>query len=55
MWPPLSPSTPDDTRKVFARNLVGRSSLAFDYWVPEIDLVGLNALAVNVIHQTSNR
>jgi dolichol-phosphate mannosyltransferase len=38
----------DDTRKVFARNLVGRSSLAFDYWVPEIDLVGLNALAVNV-------
>jgi len=38
----------DDTRKVFARNLVGRSSLAFDYWVPEIDLVGLNALALNL-------
>ena len=38
----------DGTRRVFARNLVGRSSLAFDYWAPEIDLVGLNALAVDL-------
>jgi hypothetical protein len=38
----------DGTRRVFARNLVGRSALAFDYWVPEIDLVGLNALAVDL-------
>ena len=38
----------DGTHGVFARNLVGRRALAFDYWTPKIDLVGLNALAVDL-------
>ena len=38
----------DDTHQVSSRDLVGRRALAFEYWTPKIDPVGLNALAVDV-------
>jgi dolichol-phosphate mannosyltransferase len=37
----------DDGRAVFSRNLVGKPALAFEYWTPEIDPTGFNALAVD--------
>ena len=38
----------DDTHEVFSRNLVGKRARAFDYWRAKIDLVGLNAVAVDL-------
>jgi dolichol-phosphate mannosyltransferase len=38
----------DDSRAVFSRNLVGKDALGFEYWTPEIELNGLNALAVDI-------
>jgi hypothetical protein len=32
---------------VFSRNLVGQEALAFEFWSPDIDPVGLNALAID--------
>ncbi len=36
-----------DQRLVFSRNLVGKQALAFEYWSPEINPVGSNALAID--------
>jgi dolichol-phosphate mannosyltransferase len=36
-----------DTANVFSRNVLGRDSLAYDFWGRERDLIGLNALAVD--------
>jgi len=38
----------DGTRHVFSRNLIGKDALAFEYWRPNIDLTGFNALAVDI-------
>jgi dolichol-phosphate mannosyltransferase len=38
----------DETFPVYSRNLIGRPALAFAYWTPTINLVGLNALAVDI-------
>jgi dolichol-phosphate mannosyltransferase len=37
----------DDSHAVFSRNLVGKDALGFEYWTPEIELNGFNALAVD--------
>jgi hypothetical protein len=37
-----------DGREVFSRNLVGKRALAFEYWPPKTDLVGFDALAVDI-------
>jgi len=36
-----------EQRPVFSRNLVGQEALAFEYWSPDIDSLGLNALAID--------
>ena len=36
-----------EQRPVFSRNLVGQEALAFEYWSPDIDPLGLNALAID--------
>ena len=38
----------DEAFPVFSRNLIGRSALAFAYWKPAINPVGLNALAIDI-------
>jgi dolichol-phosphate mannosyltransferase len=38
----------DEGYPVFSQNLIGRTALAFAYWKPIINLVGLNALAVDI-------
>jgi len=38
----------DEAFPVYSRNLIGRPALAFAYWTPTINLVGLNALAVDI-------
>ena len=38
----------DGMYQVSSRDLVGRPALAFEYWPPKIDPVGLNALAIDV-------